>query len=187
MQKQIVNYSFLVIILYLIFFSCTKEIDFDQADDFEISPVMESSLVFFDEPANSFLLNNTEIISIKDSIKIDFFNNEFIVDNLIKADFVFETTNSINKGFQLQVDFINDTEEQLHTFTIRVSPSSDGSDVLSNHVEEFEGDTLTALKSTRKLVFTLSLLPGGPIDQTTRGRIKLESKAVFYLNIGEEI
>ncbi|MDO5978028.1 hypothetical protein [Flavivirga spongiicola] len=187
MQKQIINYSFLVITLYLSFFSCAKKIDFEQADDFEISPVIESSLIFFDEPASSFLFNSTEIISIKDSIEIDLFNNKFIVDNLIKADFVFETTNSINKAFQVQVDFINDAGQQSHMFIIPASPSTDGSDVLSNHVEEFEGDTLIALKSTKKLVFTLSLLPGGSINQTTPGRIKLKSKAIFYLNIGDSI
>lgn len=187
MQKQIIKYSFFVITICLILFSCTKEIDFEQADDFEISPVIESSLIFFDEPASRFLVNNTQIIPIKDSIEIDLFNNDFIVDNLIKADFVFEATNSINKTFQVRVDLINDTGQPLHTFTILALPSTDGSDVLSNHVEVFEGATLVALKSTTKLVFTLSLLSGESINQTTLGRIKLRSKAVFYLNIDEEI
>lgn len=187
MQKQIIKYSFFVITIGLFLFSCTKEIDFKQADDFKISPVMESSLIFFDEPASRFFVNNTQTISIVDSIEIALFNNKFIVDNLIKADFVFEATNSINKTFQVRVDLINDTGQQLHTFTILALPSTDGSDVVSDHVEEFEGDTLVALKSTTKLVFTLSLLAGGSIDPTTPGRIKLRSKAIFYLNIDEDI
>ncbi|GAA3636927.1 hypothetical protein [Flavivirga jejuensis] len=186
MQKQIIKYSFLVIALCLSLFSCTKEIDFEQADDLEISPVIETSLIFFDEPASSFWVNNTEVISIKDSIKIGFFSNKFIVDNLIKADFVFEATNSINKGFQVSVDLLNDSEQLLHTFTLLASLSTDGSDVISNHVEEFEGDTLIALTNTSKIVFTLSLIPGETINETSLGRIKLKSKAVFYLNIDDD-
>ena len=187
MQKQIIKYSFFVITICLILCSCTEEIDFKQADDFEISPVMESSLIFFDEQASRFFVNNTQTISIKDSIELALFNNKFIVDNLIKADFVFEVTNSINKTFQLRVDLINDPGQQLHTFTILALPSTDGSDVFSNHVKPFKGDTLVALKSTTKLVFTLSLLSGGSVNLTTPGRIKLRSKAIFYLNIEDHI
>lgn len=168
-------------------FSCTKEVDFDQADDFEISPAIESDLIFFDEPANSFFLNGSELNTINDFVLADFFKNQFIVDNLIKSEFIFETTNSINRGFQVRVDFINDAEELLHTFTFSTLPSTDNSDLLSNHVEVFEGDTLIALKNTSKLVFTLSVLPGEPINQTTLGRIKLRSKAVFYFKIGDSI
>ncbi|WP_330444542.1 hypothetical protein Q4Q34_11390 [Flavivirga abyssicola] len=177
--------SFLIIALFLSLFSCTKEVDFEQADDFEISPVIESSLIFFDEPASSFLVNSTEIISIKDSIEIELFNNEFIIDNLIKADFVFEATNSINKAFQIQVDFINDAGQQVHMSTLEALPSTDGRDVISNHIEVFVDDELEALKNTSKMVFTLDLLPGSIIDPATSGRIKLKSKAIFYLNIGD--
>ena len=187
MLKQIIKYLFLVITIHLSLFSCVKEVDFKQADDFEISPVIESSLIFFEAPANSFLLNGSELTTISDFVLADFFKNQFIVDNLIKAEFIFETTNSINRGFQVQVNFIDDVEQLLHTFTFSTLPSTDHSDLLSNHEEIFEGDTLTALKNTSKLVFTLSVLPGEPINQTTPGRIKLRSKAVFYFNIGDSI
>jgi hypothetical protein len=39
-----------------------------------------------------------------------------------------------------------------------------------------------ALKNTTKLVFTLSMFPGVPINENTVGRIQLESKGIFYLN-----
>ncbi|GAA3616467.1 hypothetical protein Q4Q39_01100 [Flavivirga amylovorans] len=187
MRKRIIKFLFLVIVPCVNFFSCAKEIDFEQADDFEISPVIESSLIFFDEPASSFFTSSAEIISIKDSISIEVFNNDFVVDNLIKADFVFEATNSINRTFQIQVDFINDADQQVHSFTLQALSSTDGSDLLSNYIEVFEGDELDALKNTSKLVFTLSLLPGDTINPTTPGRIKLKSKAIFYLNIGDSI
>ncbi len=188
MQKQIIKYSFLVVtIIGLSLLSCVKEVDFDQADDLEISPVIESSLIFFEGQANNFLLNTNEIISIKDSVTVEFFDSAFIVDNLIKSEFVFEAVNSINRGFQVRVDFINDVEQEVHTFTLTASPSTDGNDVLSNHTEVFEDEKLEALKSTTKIVFTLSLLPGETISQSTPGRIQLKSKAIFYLNIGEEL
>ena len=168
--------------------SCTKEIDFDQADEFKISPVIESSLIFLNEPANQFLVNNVELLFIRDSIDITFFDNAFIEDHLIKADFVFETNNSVHRGFQVDVDFLDASNQLVHEFVLRAAASPDNTNIIEDHTETFEGETLVALKATRKMIFTLNILPGTPIDANTLGKIQLKSKGVFYLNIeGEDI
>ncbi len=187
MLSQIIKSIFLLIAINLIVLSCTKDIDFDQANGFEITPIVESSLIFFDEPVNSFVINDTELSTIQDSVLTNLFKDRFIVENLVKSEFEFETTNSINIGFQVRVDFYNDTNQLLHTFPFSALPSTDNSNLVFTHVEVFEGNTLLALKSTAKLVFTLSVSSGMPIDQTIPGRIKLKSKAIFYLKIGNSI
>lgn len=183
MIKQIFKHAFIALALSLNFNSCTKDIDFDQADDLEISPVLESSLIFFDEPANKFLNGSEEITNIEDFVTVEFFNGEFIVENLTRADFVLETTNSINRNFEVQVDFFDELEQLQHTFTFSGIASPSNSDIISEHIEVFENDKLTALKQTVKLVFTLRMLQGNAINQNTPGRISLKSKAIFYFNI----
>ena len=44
-------------------------------------------------------------------------------------------------------------------------------------------EELTALKNTVVLNFTLTLLPGEPIDNTTLGSLKLESKSILYFEL----
>ena len=166
--------------------SCVEDIDFDQAKDFEITPVVESSLIFFDEPANTFLDNGNEITVIQDFLIIDFFNDEFMADNLVKAEFVFETINTIDRAFELQVDLFEGDQLQ-HTFTISQVASVNNEEVFTSHTETFENITLEALKRTNILVFTLRLLPAQPINQNTIGRIQLKSLAAFYLKIGDSI
>ena len=164
--------------------SCVEEIDFNQTKDFQIRPVLESSLIFFDEPANSFLDNGTDITVIQDFIIIDFFNDEFIVDNLDKAEFKFETVNTINRAFELQVDLFNSNQLE-HSFTIFQEASSNNSENSTSYIETFEGNTLQALKRTNVLVFTLRVLPGSPINDNTLGKINLKSLVAFYFKIGD--
>jgi hypothetical protein len=146
-----------------------------------------SSLIFLNEPANQFLENGVEIVFIQDSVEITFFDNKFIQDNLIKADFVFETNNSINRGFQVQVDFLNGFDQLVHEFEFSTTASSDNTNVIENYIEVFEDSELWALKTTRKMIFTLSVLPGISINKNTLGKIQLKSKGIFYLNIERDL
>ena len=183
MRKQLITYTLLLVIINILCLSCTEPVNFNQIDDFEISPVIESSLIFLDEPAHRFSNNDNELNTIQDFVQVDFFNNNFIVENLIKAEFVFETTNSINRAFQVQVDFLDSNDQIQHTFTFFTAASPNNTNVVSNYTEVFQDNSLTALKNTSKLVFTLNMLPGMAINQNTIGRISVKSKAVFYFNI----
>ena len=181
--KQLFIYSFLVIIIHSVCLSCTEPIDFDQAKDLELIPIVESSLIFFDEPANRFLQNGIPITTIQDFVEVQFFNTSFIVENLVKAEFVFETSNSINRAFQVQVDFLNQSDQIQHTFSFQATASANNTTLVSSFTEVFEGNSILALKNTSKLVFTINLLPGTPINQNTTGRINVKSKAILYFKI----
>tara|TARA_R110000868_G_scaffold403811_1_gene681440 strand:+ start:1648 stop:2211 length:564 start_codon:yes stop_codon:yes gene_type:complete len=186
MVKEIIKRICVVISYSILVFSCVEDIDFEQTKDFEATPVLESSLIFFDEPANRFLDSGNEITVIQDSVLVNFFNDKFIIDNLVKAEFQFEIINTINRAFELQVDLFDDNQLQ-HTFTIFQEASSNNNENFTIYIETFEDNTLQALKRTNLLVFTLRLLPGESVDQNTIGRIQLKSLAVFYFNIRDDI
>lgn len=182
MVKELLKRVCFIFFYAVLICSCVEDIDFDQTKDLEITPVLESSLIFFDESANSFLDNGSAIGFIQDSVVVDFFNDEFIVDNLVKAEFEFETMNSINRDFELQVDFF-DANELQHTFTVFQEASPNSNEISSSYIETFEDDTLEALKKTTLLVFTLRMLPGPAINENTLGRIQLKSLVAFYFKI----
>ncbi len=183
MNKHILKYSAAVCLLGFLCTSCTKRIDFNQVNDLQLKPVFESSLVYINEPANRFLVEGTEISTLQDSINLDFFKDDFIVKHLIKAEFLFQTTNSIDRAFRVQVDMFDNANQLQHRFLFSSIDSPSNEDVVTEHLEVFEGNSLVELKNTTKLVFTLFILPGEPINQNTLGRIMLKSKGTFYLSI----
>ncbi|WP_299557128.1 hypothetical protein [Seonamhaeicola sp.] len=187
MKKKILNTYLILGVSGIVLLACTKDVDFNQVDDFEVSPVVESSLIFLNEPANQFYENNAEVTTVQDSVLIDVFEDQFVQDYLVKAAFFFETQNSINRSFQLRVDFLADADVLVHSFDYTVPSSPNNAVLNSNYTEVFEGDDLVSLKATRKLIFTLSLLDGTPINENTPGTINMKSKGTFYLNIDDTL
>ncbi len=164
-------------------FNCTKPVDFEQLDDLTLEPVVESSLIFYDASAQEFFVGGTEQITAEDFVEIDFFNNGFIQDNLIKVEFVFNIENSINRPYSLQIRFLDSAGQSLESFTINTEASANNQTIKNTHIEVFEDESLEHIKRSRIMVFTLEMLPGEAIDENTLGRISLQSKGVFYLRV----
>ncbi|WP_420574710.1 hypothetical protein [Kordia sp.] len=184
MLKKIAPLLFLFIVA-----SCVKDVDFEQAEDISISPVLESSLLFFNFPASQFSEpTGTAIVTESDDLEFDIFNDEFLRDNLIRAEFFFETTNSIDRNFRAEV-FMYDTNDQItHAFSFGVIPDGNN-EVITTHTEVFEDALLEELKNTVRIEFILSVFPsptGIPLDASSIGNIKMRSKATLFFQIDNE-
>lgn len=177
-KKTLKIYCFIICLV-----SCTEPIDFNQAEDIELAPIQEASLIFFEAPASEFFIGGEEVSQSSDFVETNIFRGDFIKENLEKAEFVFEIINSINRSYQVEVDFFNDFGQLEHSLTLSSAASSTNADVFTKYTEVFQGSSLTALLRTVRLEFTLTMLPGVTINDDTPGRINLQSKGVFYFNI----
>ena len=186
-MKRITYIFASTVIIGSLLFSCVEDLDFDQAEEFTAEPVLVSSLAFFDEPASTFIIDLGDSNIISDTLSVDIFNDPFVVDNLIRAEFFLETTNSINREFQAQVDFFNDEFELQDDLTIDILRSQSNTDVITEFTKIFTDTSLDALKATTQIVFTLTLIEDAslpPIDENTLGRIRLNSMGTFFFSIG---
>ncbi|WP_422107392.1 hypothetical protein [Winogradskyella sp.] len=167
--------------------SCVKDVDFEQAENLTLTPVVASSVVYTDVEASRFSENGMELEVVRDSItNIEIFTEQFVMDNLVRTELILETTNTINRTFGLQVDFLDDSETLLDTLTFEAQPSADGNEVITETTEVYENERLEALKQTTKMVITLMLFPstdGSTLNENSTGRIILKSKGLFYLNV----
>ncbi len=186
MINALAPYKFLLVFMLILLSSCTKDVDFGQANDLEITPTLEASIIYFNAPATKFY-NNGEISVTQDFVLLDIFNNKFTVDYLTKADFTFETVNTINRTFRLDINFIDINDNLQYAITL-IAPQSTNNQALANEqIVVFEGADLQALKRTAKLVFTITLQSGETIDDTTWGDITLKSKGLFYFTINNTL
>ena len=66
----------------LLFASCVKDVDFDQAEDVVLTPVIASSVVYTDVEASRFSENGMELETVSDTIaNIEIFTDDFVLDN----------------------------------------------------------------------------------------------------------
>ncbi|WP_452228646.1 MULTISPECIES: hypothetical protein [unclassified Lacinutrix] len=185
MLKFKLKYLFVFCLIGVLLSACVNDLDFSQGEDFAISPTLDASLIYFEESASSFIdENGAEQIVVRDSVNIEIFTDPFTVDNLIKSEFLFQVSNSINRSFQAQIDFLDETGVLQHSFTFSVDASPTNEAIVIMHLETFENESLLALKQSVQIVITLRLLPssdGSVIDENTPGILKFKSKATFYL------
>lgn len=187
MLKFKIKYLYVFCVIGMLFSACVNDVDFTQGEDFAISPTLDASLIYFEEPASSFVdEDGVEQTIVRDSVNIEIFNDQFTVDNLIKAAFLFEVTNSINRAYQAQIELLDETDVLQHSFNFSVDTSPTNQEIVVEHLEIFENESLLALKQSTRLIITLTLMPsndGSLLDENSPGMLKFKSKATFYLLI----
>jgi len=182
--KRILKISTFLFGVLFIVSSCTKEVDFSQAETIEANPVTQVSFLFFEVPASNFVTAGNQPNSISDFVDIDALDNTFVDESLTKAELVFETQNTVNKSYQVQIDLLNNAGVIVHTFDFLTPASTNNLPITTSHVEVFDSNNnLAALKQTKSIAFTLSLLPGQALQPNAAGVLQLKSKGVFYFNI----
>ena len=180
MKRPALNRVVGLLILLLFSFSCASDLDYDQANDLKLEPIFVANLVYFDVPANEFVTNGVEQSVIFDTPTVDVFNDDFFRDNLKKVEFFFEMENTINRAYSVDLVFLDNNNQRVHATNFTV-PEYAGAENKVTKTEIFENAQLDLLKRTTKIVFTLTMLPGAPLNENSSGRLKLRSGVTAYL------
>ena len=178
-----------LIVSVVVSFSCVKDTDFDQTDSFVLTPTVEVNLVEIQETAVTFLDDfGVEVLHISDLIVFDVFSSDFANENLLKAELVYEVTNSLNKAFEVKIDFYDLSNTLQHTISFNAENSPTNIPLVSELTEVFDTSSLEALKRSSTLDITITLMSrptGSVLNTTSEGFIALKSKGVFYLQLSE--
>lgn len=172
------------LILGSLFFSCVKDVDFNQIDDFDSKPKYIASLVFFKMPALSFLdSTNNEITGpIIDESQLTIIEEEIIQENLEEIVFEFEITNPFNRNIHLNIQFLDD----LNTTTYIIPPLLVQANTPNfKHKEVITINSSPLFLSTRKIRVSLELstVTGTPIDPNDLNEFVLKSAGTFTFKI----
>nr|WP_321237251.1 hypothetical protein [uncultured Psychroserpens sp.] len=171
---------------FLLLTSCVSDTDFDQAEDILPTPVFESSLIFSNLTATNFIDSNTqqEVIVLVDTTRLEYINSDFFVDQLLKTNLTFSFTNSLNRSFNVDFEFVTDDNEQRYLAQVEVPPGQPDNPILVVSNFLIEEPELTSFEEATKLIYKITLLPStSPIAPSTLGVLKLESKATFYFEL----
>lgn len=156
--------SFLCILLL---FSCTEKLDFNQLDDYELTPVFTSSLAYFTILPIQFYdstgtIEQTEVTDLSD---FRVFENSFLKNNLIKLDFNVEVKNEFDREFTISVEFLDDNE---------------------NITYQFQAINISANNLDYKYLEEIDVLVNANIKNTTKVKIKAEiESSTTPLNIND--
>lgn len=169
-----------IVILTLLSFSCSSDLDFNQVNNLKLEPVFIANLSYFDIPAKDFVDNGVEQNISYDVQNFNVFRDKFFRDNLRRADFDFEITNTVNRAYSVDVNFLDQNDQTIYTISFYV-PASNGTPVILTKTEVFENAKLDLLKTTKRIEFLLIMAPGPALNEGSLGSLKLRSGATVYL------
>lgn len=182
-MKRLLSFRWLgIVLLGIVSFSCSSDLDFNQTKNLRLEPTYIANLVYFDIPANEFVTNGIENSQFIDRSTVDVFNNTFFVNDLTKVDLDFEINNTIARAYILDVKLYNASGVQIDTITISV-PAYYGAPNVITQKEVFQGTRLTTLKNTTRIDMTVRMAPGTALTETSTGTIKMRSGITAYFVI----
>ncbi|WP_299277375.1 hypothetical protein [uncultured Psychroserpens sp.] len=166
--------------------SCVSDVDFDQAENILPTPVFEASLIFSNLEGPSFVddVTQDEVLILTDTTRLEYINSDFFVDQLAKTELTFEFTNSIDRNFNIDLVFVTDADEQRYLAQIDVPSGQHDAPIEVTSSFLIEEPELSTFEEATKLIYRITLPAStNPIDATTLGSLKLESKATFYFEL----
>ena len=168
-----------IMMLTLLLFSCASDLDYDQFKDLKLEPVIVGNLAYFDVPANQFVTGGVEEPITFGVSTIDIFTEKFFTDKLKRVDLFFELNNTINRGYTIDLVFLDNNNQQVHATNFTIPPYSGSPNIVAK-TEVFENGQLDLLKRTAKISFTLQMMAGPPLTENSLGSLKLRSGITAY-------
>ncbi|SHG58446.1 hypothetical protein SAMN05443549_10525 [Flavobacterium fluvii] len=168
-----------IVFLCIFSLSCSSDLDFNQVNDLKLEPVVVTNLATFDVQAHQFVDGGVEQTVSGDLMDFDVFKESFFDENLTRADFFFEYNNTINRGFRINIFFVDANNAAIYTIPFNI-PAYSGTQNLVTKTEIFQNVKLDLLKKTSKVAFVVTLLPGPALSENSLGSLKLRSSATLY-------
>lgn len=169
----------ILLLLVISVFSCTKQLDFDQAKQLNITPVFEGDIFYLDLGKDN-LTDQTGTFRdvVKDTIDFGIFKDGKVRDAFVKAEIYVKYKNSFQRNFKTIVSYIDENKQQVDADTLNIIPANVGQNVEGEEVYTYVKALNPDFINFRKIVVKIEVSPDTqPIEDE---HIHLQSKGIFY-------
>lgn len=179
-MKRILKNLVVIPLIYLLCFSCTEEIDFDEANQIKLTPELELDLAFFtldadeieDNPEGSFEV-------VKNITDVEFPSSSFPRDNIKKAQLFFKFINTLPRNFLIKVKFLKPDNSLAYQFNASVPSGSKRNPIIKTEIDLLNASKIRELFRATQIETTFVV--NGTSDLDLIGSLIMQSKGTFFL------
>jgi len=171
-------YKIILLTITLCLSSCLDDLDYEQAEDFEIEPEVVVSLLNFDLTQNELVLANISEppTVIEDQVLLPSFKNAIVQDDLEILGLEFELSNSFDASFTIDVVFWDELKEETYTVTsIEVPANTELFTYAEDIVILNNPSFLNSYEVSVKITYN-----GGEINEDIEANLIFKSAALLY-------
>lgn len=174
LKKSLFRISFLT--LLLLHFSCVKDVDLDQYEEIVLSPEAAIDLIFFTVTNDDFSSTSGGGTTARDETRLDFLDDDYIQNNLVRADFNFRFANTFQNQLTATIRLLSPSNSVQHTIVIPIPAGSSDQPVTVDYTETISQGQISRVRRSIKLSVEISS-PDPILDE---GALQLESKGFYY-------
>lgn len=173
-----------LITTFFICVSCVDDVDFDQTQDIVISPTVDASLIFFTIDTSDFESVDTQeaIITVRDTTRLEFLNDDFIRENLKEVTLNFQVDNTFGQSLVNRAAFINNAGDEQFVVSFEIASSPDGSVQRTEFTQVLDEEDIQAISNANQLANEVILTTNGA---SINGELTLQSKALYSLEFSD--
>ena len=174
LKKSLFKISFLT--LLLLNYSCVKDVDLNQYEEIVLTPEAALDLIFFSIENDDFSSTSGGEATARDETRLDFLDDDYIQNNLVRADFNFRFTNTFQNELTATIRLLSPSNSVQHSIVIPIPASTGGSPANVDYTETISGTQITRVRRSIKLSVEIS----SPDPIANEGTLQLESKGFYY-------
>lgn len=162
----------------LLLVSCFKDVDFEQAQDIQLAPDIDVDLLFYQLNENDFIDSQDNIYTpvIRDTVRLEFLDDDYIQDGLVFAEFHFRHENSLPNDIQSKIRFLNSNGREEFSVNYLIPAGSADSLAVIDTVHVMEGNNIVRVRRSIQMLVELEMIDGG---KDMKGRLDFSSKGLF--------
>lgn len=164
-----------ILSFFVLLASCVRDVDVDQAREIVIPPTVVVDLVYFTINSSHFQeTGSTGIRRAKDEVRLEFLDDDYIQDGLVRADFNFRYSNTFSQSFKNKVTFLSESNRVMHVINFEIPAGSPEDANIINYTEIIPEEDINAIRRSIKMLVEIETEPN---SELTEGRLQLQSRA----------
>lgn len=156
---------------------CVKDIDLNQAEEIGLSPDIDVDLLIYDVEEDYFQSQTgTFQPIIRDTVRLEFLDDDYIQKDLSEVEFYFKHTNTFPQSFSNTIKFLSNSGREQIVVRYEVAPGSANNPVETDHTEFIEENNINLIRNSIQMVVELEAHPN---SEEFKGKLEFASTGLF--------
>jgi len=166
------------LLICLLISSCFKDVDFGQAQDIALEPDLEVDLLYYQLNETDFQDSETNAYTpvIRDTVRLEFLDDDYIQDGLMYAALRFKHQNRFPYQINSNIKFLGENGNNQFNVAYIIPEGSETASTVVDTTRILEGNEIVRLRRSIQMVVELEVVGAG---KELEGELDFMSKGLF--------
>lgn len=175
---KVIKIPVLLGVFSLMLTSCFKDVDFEQSQDIQLTPDLKTDLLYYTIDQTDFLDSETNAYTpvIRDTVRLEFLDDSYIQDGLMRAEFTFKHENRFPYLIKSRIQFLTENDRLQFAVNYDIPAGSLQAPSVVDTLHIIPENEIQKVRRSIKMLVELEMIGGG---KELEGELDFQSKGLF--------